>query len=190
MQMSRTIPRIFFAAALLAGAQTLLIVDNGADRLDESRLREYDNILFDPVTLETYWRKSETVVSATWLTFEAATWRGTFGQLTHLHWPWLHPMGFATADTANQAATIARLYLFGHDVSVEVVENNRITGPFSRTVERQLVVVANTNKDKREEFSAGRFAERYMIRNPFNGVRESTSAEQFRAECRRAGVIR
>jgi hypothetical protein len=131
----------------------------------------YGGLYFDPDTGKTY-REDGT---DTTYTFERATWTGLFGW--HFSWPWLNPFGFATRETALRMLDFVRT-VAPEKFAVTMDETNRITGPFTRTVERQIVV---SDGETEESFSAGWLANS-IIRNG-----EPQAAEQFRAELRRAG---
>ena len=140
-------------------------------RKDLSDLPEYGGLYFDPDTGKMY-REDGT---DTTFTFERATWTGPFG--VQFQWPWLNPIGFATRETALRALDFVKSIL-PDKLAVTLDEVNRITGPFTRTVERQIVVF---DGDLEQSFSAGWIANS-LIRNG-----EQRATEYFRAEVRRAG---
>jgi len=116
-------------------------------------LPEYHGIFFDASTGKTYTEDGRD----TGFTFEDARWTGPFG--LHFFWPRLNPLGFATKETALKVLDFATRLLPG--VSVILDETNRISGPFTRTVERMIVV---SDGDREESFSAGWLANS-IIRN-------------------------
>lgn len=138
-------------------------------------LPQYFGVYFDPETGLTYTEDGE----PTNFTFEAARWTGPFD--LHLAWPRLNPLSFATRETAEKVlkfvqATIPPLSL----TTAEIDESQRVTGPFTRTVERHIRV---TSGGKAESFSAGMIANS-IIRNGEEGARRS-----FRAELQLAGLL-
>jgi hypothetical protein len=114
--------------------------------------------------------------SATGFTFERARWTGPFG--LHFSWPFLNPLGFATHETAVKILNWARSFA-PPTLTVALDETQKNLGPFTRTVERQIVVSDGTQA---EVFSAGLLANS-IIRNG-----EARAAESFKAEWRVAGV--
>lgn len=136
-----------------------------------SELPEYQGIFFDPATGKTYLSDG----TETGFTFERARWTGPFG--LHFSWPWLNPISFATHETAVKVCAFARAALPPH-LSVEIDEERKDLGPFTRTVER-LIVVKGAGRE--ESFSAGMLANS-IIRH---GV--PTATLYFQAEVRRAG---
>ena len=70
---------------------------------DLAGLPNYSGIFFDPQTGKTY-REDGT---DTGFTFERARWTGPFG--IDFSWPWLNPISFATAETAQ------RVLAWAHD---------------------------------------------------------------------------
>lgn len=139
------------------------------EQLDE--LREYSGLFFDPATGKTY-RADGT---DTTYTFENARWAGPFGM--HLTWPWLNPIGFATAETAQRILAWCRS-VAPSSLTVTLDESQNVVGPFYRTIERRIVV---TDGAHREEFSAGWLANS-IIRNG-----ETLAARAWRAELVQAG---
>ena len=139
---------------------------------DLAGLREYSGIFFDPATGKTY----RTDGADTGYTFENARWAGPFGM--HLTWPWLNPIGFATAETADRILAWARS-IAPPTLRVTLDDTQNIMGPFTRTIERRIVVSDGANS---EQFSAGWLANS-IIRNG-----EMLAARSFQAEWRTAGL--
>ncbi len=139
---------------------------------DLAGLSNYSGIYFDPETGKTY-REDGT---DTGYTFERARWTGPFGITA---WPWLNPISFATADTANRVLEWARA-IAPAPLAVTLDDRNNILGPFTRTVER-LIVITDLG-GKAESFSAGWLANS-IIRHG-----ERTAAAYFQAEWRTAGL--
>ncbi|MBK5293960.1 MAG: hypothetical protein JJE04_20080 [Acidobacteriia bacterium] len=134
-------------------------------------LPNYNGILFDPSTGKTY---TEEGVD-TGFTFEVASWTGPFG--LHYSWPWLNPISFATRDTALKVLQFAKNAV--PRISVVMDEEKRVTGPFTRTVERSIVVSDGATE---ETFSAGMLANS-IIRNG-----EKYASVLFQAEIRAAHI--
>ncbi|MBM3795122.1 MAG: hypothetical protein FJW31_13870 [Acidobacteria bacterium] len=139
---------------------------------DLAELREYSGIFFDPATGKSY-RDDGT---DTGYTFENARWTGPFGM--HLTWPWLNPIGFATAETATRILAWARS-IAPSTLTVTLDDSQNIMGPFTRTIERRIVVSDGANS---EQFSAGWLANS-IIRNG-----ETLAARSFQAKWRSAGL--
>lgn len=139
---------------------------------DLAGLKEYYGIFFDPATGKTY-REDGT---DTGFTFEAARWTGPFG--LHLTWPWLNPLSFATDETARKILAWARS-IAPKELTVTLDDQQNIVGPFTRTIERRLVV---SDGGKEEQYSAGLLANS-IIRNG-----EQLAANSFKAEWRSAGL--
>lgn len=100
-------------------------------------------------------------LASTGWTFEPAQWQGPFGANW---WPWLNPFSFATADTANkilalfgpvatQTSDTAIRHATGYQAVID--DDGHIVGPFTRTVERLLVV---SYGDKFQNYSCGLLA--------------------------------
>jgi hypothetical protein len=135
-------------------------------------LPEYNGLFFDPDTGHMY-REDGT---GTGFTFERARWTGPFN--LHFSWPWLNPIAFATHETAM------KILQFGHaiappSVTMELDEARKDLGPFTRTVERLIVV---SNGTRSESYSAGWLANS-IIRNG-----DKAAAESWKAEWRLAGI--
>ncbi len=134
-------------------------------------LPNYNGILFDPSSGKTY---TEEGVD-TGFTFEVASWTGPFG--LHLSWPWLNPISFATQETALKVLEFAKSAV--PRISAVLDEENRITSPFTRTVERYIVVSDGTNE---ESFNAG------LLANSIIRHGEQTAKVLFLAEVRTARI--
>lgn len=117
-------------------------------------LQEFNGLYFDPETGKTY-REDGT---ETGYTFERARWTGPYG--LHFAWPYLNPFSFATHDTGVKMTDFAKSVL-PKSLSVRLDEEKKDLGPFTRTVERLVVV---SNGVKTESFSAGMLANS-VIRN-------------------------
>ena len=135
-------------------------------------LPNYHGIYFDPATGKTY-REDGT---DTGFTFEHPTWTGPFG--LHFQWPWLNPLTFASYETAIKVLHFVRGLL--PKVSVSLDEENRISGPFTRTVER-LIVVSDGHTE--ESFNAG------LLANSIIRVGEKLAAQSFLAEVKHARIV-
>lgn len=96
----------------------------------------------------------------------------------HLTWPWLNPIGFASAETAARILAWARS-IAPPTLTVTLDDTQNILGPFTRTIERRIVVSDGANS---EQFSAGWLANS-IIRNG-----ETLAARSFQAEWRTAGL--
>ncbi len=121
---------------------------------DLSGLPAYSGLFYDPDTGMTYKEDG----TETGFTFERATWTGPFG--IHFQWPWLNPIGFATRETGRKVLAFCK-GAAPKGLAVNLDESNRIVGPFTRTIERLIVV---TDGDKEESYSAGWLAHS-LIRN-------------------------
>lgn len=139
---------------------------------DLAKLSNYYGIYFDPATGKSYREDG----SDTGFTFEAARWSGPFG--LHLSFPWLNPFSFATEETARKILAWA-LAIAPKEITVTLDESQNILGPFTRTLERRLIV---SDGGKQEQFSAGMLANS-IIRNG-----EQIAANSFMAEWRAAGL--
>ena len=136
-----------------------------------AELTDYYGIYFDPDTGKTYLADG----TDTGFTFERARWTGPWG--LHLAWPFLNPISFATHETALKALDFVRSIVPSH-FSVDLDESQKIVGPFSRTIERLIVVTAGTTE---ESFSAG------LIANSIIRQGQSNAAVYFAAELRSVG---
>jgi hypothetical protein len=134
-------------------------------------LANYHGVYFDPATGKTYTEDG----AETGFTFERARWSGPFG--LHLLWPWLNPIGFATHATGVKILEFARALM--PKLSVVLDEEKKDLGPFTRTVERQIVV---SDGFKQESFNAGLLANS-IIRNG-----HKSAGVRFLAEVRLAGM--
>jgi hypothetical protein len=142
-----------------------------AEKLAE--LPVYFGLHFDPSTGKTYTLDGVD----TGYTFERATWTGPFGVM--FTWPWLNPIGFATRETGLKVLQFART-VAPKDLSVSLDETNKVVGPFTRTVERMIVV---SNGRTEESFSAGWMASS-IIRHG-----EKRAGDLWQAELRQAGLM-
>lgn len=125
------------------------------------KLKEYQGILFDPETGKSYYSAREgELPQETRYTFERATWTGPFRM--EIPWPWLNPISFATTPTAldvygrcvDAIAVLNRANSL--HLAVMLDEEPKYLGPFTRTIERQIVVLRAG--DPLENFSAGQIA--------------------------------
>ena len=132
---------------------------------------EFSGIFFDPATGKSYLADG----TDTGYTFERARWTGPFG--LHFAWPWLNPVAFATHDTAVKVLGFARAALQPH-LSVDIDEEKKDLGPFTRTIERMIVV---KGAGREESFSAGWLANS-IIRHGLQ-----TAGKYFQSEVRQAG---
>lgn len=130
-------------------------------------LVEYSGLFFDRATGKMYREDG----SDTGFTFEPARWTGPWG--LHFNWPWLNPISFATAETAEQVLAWARQRVRRGVITFAVDDTQRVVGPFTRTVER---LIAASDGNRTETFSAGWLANS-IIRNG-----EPRAAESFAAE--------
>lgn len=143
-------------------------------RLEDVRaLPEYWGLYYDPSTGMTYRDDG----SPTGYTFERATWSGPFG--LHFAWPFLNPLGFATAETAAKVLRWAESFA-PSALRLRIDAERKDLGPFTRTVERQIVV---SDGAREESFSAGLLANS-IIRNG-----EKAAADSFRAEWKTARLM-
>lgn len=133
-------------------------------------LPNYWGIYYDAATGMTYREDG----SATGFTFEHAKWTGPFG--LHFNWPFLNPLGFATAETAEKVLGWARSFAPA-SLELRIDDERKDLGPFTRTVERQIVV---SDGAREESFSAG-FLANSIIRNG-----EKAAADSFKAEWKTA----
>ncbi len=140
---------------------------------DLAGLPNYSGILFDPQTGKTYREDG----SDTGFTFERARWTGPFG--IDFSWPWLNPISFATAASAQRVLAWARA-IAPATLAVTLDERVNIVGPFTRTIER-LIVVTDLG-DRSESFSAGWLANS-IIRHG-----EQIAAGYFKSEWRSSGL--
>lgn len=135
------------------------------DSKSVQRLPEYWGLYFDPSTGMTYYPNGETT---SW-TFERATWSGPFG--LHFAWPFLNPLGFATEESATRLLAICERWLREYpQLRLELDDKARDLGPFTRTVERQIIVHASSERS--ETFSCGLMINS-IIRNGDARARES-----------------
>jgi hypothetical protein len=139
---------------------------------DLAGLPNYSGIYFDPMTGKTYLEDG----SDTGYTFERARWSGPFG--IDFSWPWLNPISFATAETGQKVLTWARA-IAPATLAVTLDDRMNIVGPFTRTVERLIVITDMGGRS--ESFSAGWLANS-IIRHG-----EKAAAGYFQAEWRSSG---
>jgi len=137
-----------------------------------AELPEYFGLHFDATTGMMYYPDG----TETGFTFEKAHWTGPFG--LHLPWPWLNPLAFATQETAGKMLRFART-IAPAKLTVEMDDTQRVTGPFTRTVERLIVI---SDGGTAQQFSAGWMANTVIRQG------ETRAAESFRAEWRSAGI--
>jgi hypothetical protein len=142
-----------------------------AEKLAE--LPVYFGISIDPETGKSYTGDGV----ETGFTFERATWTGPFGLV--INWPRLNPISFATHDTGEKVLQFAKQAV-PRDLRVSLDESQRVVGPFTRTVERLIVV---SNGQTEENFSAGWMASS-IIRHG-----EKRAAELWAAELKQAGLL-
>jgi len=141
-------------------------------------MKDFNGVFFDVATGKTY--KDDGTFTG--FTFEPLpTWTGPFGLA--ISWPFLNPLSFATDETARKVRDIVETWLTTMPMNfvgwkVEMDDRQRVTGPFTRTVERMIVVEKFGNS---EQYSAGMLANS-IIRNKESGARTS-----FLAELRTAG---
>ncbi len=135
-------------------------------------LPEYSGLFFDPETGHMYREDG----ADTGFTFERARWSGPFNII--ISWPWLNPISFATHDTAVKVLQFGRT-LAPAGVTLSLDEAKKDLGPFSRTVERLIIVSDGSHE---ESYSAGWVANS-IIRNG-----ETRAAESWKAEWRLAGI--
>ncbi|MCC6587716.1 MAG: hypothetical protein IT168_13560 [Bryobacterales bacterium] len=136
-----------------------------------AELPDYSGIFFDPDTGKSYLADG----TDTGFTFERARWTGPWN--LHFSWPFLNPISFATHETGLKVLNFARQVVPSH-MSVELDESQKVVGPFSRTIERLIVVKSGSTE---ESFSAGMLANS-IIRNG-----EKNAKTYFAAELRYAG---
>jgi hypothetical protein len=136
-----------------------------------SQLPEYYGLYFDPESGHSYLADG----TDTGFTFERARWSGPFN--LHLDWPFLNPFDFATHESALKVLSIVRAVVPPH-ISCTLDETPKNFGPFTRTVQRYIVVNQN---NRSEQYSAGALANS-IIRN---GVQ--LAGQSFLAELRLAG---
>ena len=135
-------------------------------REDILMLPEYHGLFFDPETGKMY-REDGT---DTGFTFERARWTGPFG--LHLNWPFLNPIGFATHETSIKILNWAQSFA-PPSLTIHLDEERKDLGPFTRTVERTIVV---SDSSRKEQYSAGLLANS-VIRNGWDRAAESWKAE-------------
>lgn len=138
-----------------------------------AELPDYYGIRYDPETGMTYRDDGQ----PTGYTFERATWTGPFG--IEFTWPWLNPLGFATRETSLKMLEFCKSVVPGR-ISVTLDEVNRTVGPFTRTVERQIVV---SNGETEQNYSAG------LLANSVIRHGEKRAGELFLAEVKFARII-
>jgi hypothetical protein len=137
-----------------------------------AELPVYFGLHFDPATGKTYTGDG----IDTGYTFERATWTGPFGLV--INWPWLNPISFATHETGVKVLEFAK-QAAPKNLMVSLDETQRVTGPFTRTIERHIVV---SNGMTQESFSAGWMASS-IIRHG-----EKRAAELWTAELKQSGL--
>ena len=141
--------------------------------------QDLQGIFFDPFTGKAY--KEDGTYSG--YTFEVPRWTGPFGLA--IQWQFLNPLSFATAETAEKIRAMVEGWLayipnHGHGWIVKV-EEQKVVGPFTRTVERQIRVYRFEESGRFHESSAGMLANA-LIRNP-----EEQAKRSFFAEMRQSG---
>ena len=141
-----------------------------------SDMRDLNGLFFDAATGKMYKEDG----SFTGFTFERATWTGPFGLA--IPWPWLNPLSFATAETAKKIRDIVETWLVTQPMNFigwkVTVDEQKVTGPFTRTLERQIVV---EKFGVSEQYSAGELANSIMRQG------EEVAKKQFFAALRTAG---
>jgi hypothetical protein len=138
-----------------------------------AEMPQYFGLYFDPETGMTYTGDG----TQTGYTFERATWTGPFG--LHFNWPWLNPISFATKETGVKVLRFAR-GVAPQSLAVSLDETSKTVGPFTRTIERSIVV---SNGDTEENFSAGWLASS-IIRHG-----ETMARKLWLAELKQAGLV-
>jgi len=137
-----------------------------------SQFPVYFGLYFDPSTGKTYTEDG----TETGFTFERATWTGLFG--LHFNWPWLNPLSFATRETGLKVLAFAKRTA-PSNLAVSLDETQKVVGPFTRTIERSIVV---SNGEVNESFSAGWLASGLIRRG------EAYMAKSWTAELKQAGL--
>ena len=138
-----------------------------------SQLPVYFGLYYDSSSGKTYTEDG----AETGFTFERASWTGPFG--LHLNCPWLNPISFATHQTGARVLQFAR-GVAPKSLAVSLDETSKTVGPFTRTIERSIVV---SNGDAGESFSAGWMASS-IIRHG-----EKRAGELWLAELKQAGLL-
>lgn len=133
-------------------------------------LIDYEGILFDPLTGKTYFRQFDYLpITETPFRFERASWDGPWwaAPVIGIFNIWggrvrgaLNPLGFAAHDTAINVLGMCRAARANNGTlgwSCELDETEKNLGPFTRTIER-LIVVRRADGNPVESFSCGRLA--------------------------------
>jgi len=161
--------------------------------MDTTGMRLIEGVWFDPRDGKTYFARNEgDPLEFTGFTFEDAFWVGPrwATPLIGVFNFWgnsvsgkLNPLGFATAETAEKVLRYCRDWAPELDVWLDDgSDRNKVVGPFSRTIERNIVATA-TEMLASETFSAGRLAVSIFRNGPTH------ARIQWRAELRNAGVL-
>lgn len=141
-----------------------------------SDMRDLNGLFFDAATGKVY--KEDGTYSG--FTFEHPTWTGPFG--IAIPWPFLNPLSFATVETAKKIREIVEIWLvtmpINHVGWKVTVEEQKVTGPFTRTLERQIVI---------EKFGVSELHSAGMLANSIIRQGEEVAKRQFLAELRAAG---
>jgi len=148
--------------------------------MDTSQMREIQGLLFDPATGKVY-LPAESALSDpidTGYTFEYARWTGPFG--LHFNWPNLNPLGFATHETATAILAVVQERFAHEGLHIGLDEVNRVVGPFTRTVERYIVI---SRGETAETFNAGWLTNGIIRNGPERAM------NSLRAEMRVAGLV-
>jgi len=141
--------------------------------------QDLQGIFFDPSTGKSYKEDG----TYTGFAFEVPRWTGPFGLA--IQWAFLNPLSFATAETAEKIRAMVESWLT-HISSqnqgwIVKVEEQKVVGPFTRTVERQIRVYRFGESGRFHESSAGMLANS-LIRNS-----EEQAKRSFFAEMRQSG---
>lgn len=144
--------------------------------LKVSDLKDCNGVYVDYVTGVAYTDDGQGNAVSTGWTFELARWTGPFG--LHLTFPWLNPLSFATHESAVRILEWARKFA-PREITIRLDEDQNIIGPFTRTIERRLIV---SDGARQEQYSCGMLANS-IIRNG-----EQYAKTSFVAEWRAAGL--
>jgi len=142
-------------------------------------MREIQGLLFDEQTGKAYLPVEGGEPIDTGFTFENPVWTGPFG--LHLFWPNLNPWLFATRETA--AAVLAMVQeRFAHEAGLHIGldETDKIVGPFTRTLERNIVI---SRGEASENFNVGLIATGIIRNGP------QAAMAGLRAEMKIAGLV-
>ena len=141
-----------------------------------SDMKDLNGLFFDASTGKVY--KEDGTYSG--FTFERPTWTGPFGLA--ISWPFLNPLSFATDETARKVRDIVETWLTTMPMNFVgwkvTVEEQKVTGPFTRTLERQIVI---------EKFGVSELHSAGMLANSIIRQGEEVAKKQFLAELRTAG---